>query len=44
MESGVFCRNDMHALNVHQNDLSDNKESNYVAFSIYYKEKRIQPL
>ncbi|MRG86425.1 hypothetical protein [Salinibacillus xinjiangensis] len=37
MESGVFCRNGMHALNIHQNDLSNTKESNYVTFYIYCK-------
>ncbi|MRG85418.1 hypothetical protein GH754_03635 [Salinibacillus xinjiangensis] len=34
MESGVFCRNGMHALNNHRNDLSNTKKSNYVAFYI----------
>ncbi|MRG87877.1 hypothetical protein [Salinibacillus xinjiangensis] len=37
MESGVFCRNGMHALNINKNGSSKTKESNYLALSIYCK-------
>ncbi|MRG85551.1 hypothetical protein [Salinibacillus xinjiangensis] len=35
MESEVFCRNGLHALNIIQNESSNTKKSHYVSFSIY---------